>query len=273
MLGDVARNAARLLVGTLEITATTVAHAGAQYLNLVDEELPSNWRDLTYPEMQRLTLLMAEYGWSLVGTPSYPTLKRVLNANSRAEREAALLDVEPEICEHLGVLVRELDHTQLSELHVVCIEALEAYRGGLHVASQAASTVALGHAVHGHLGYVHLRDARRDLAQLDPETTMPHQYRRVAVRAALGKAMDRFDERGRRDANQSYNRNASAHRAHAGQYRQVNSLTALMLSVSVLADLHDHLERPSADPMEALAASGAALPAGTMVALRRPSPA
>lgn len=271
MLGDALRDAARLLVGTLDVTAKAVAHAGAQYLILVDRELPKAWRELTYPEIQLLSSLSAEYGWSLAWTPSYPTLKRVLKASSRGEREAALLAVEPEICEALAVLVHERHQTQLSELHVVCVEALEAYRGGLYVASQAASTVALGHAVHEHLGYATLRSARRDLALLDPATTMLHLYRRVAVRAALGKAIEGFDERDSRGANKPYNRNASAHRAHSGQYRQVNSLTALMLAVSVLADLHDHLERPSADPMEALAASGASLPGGTVVALRRPS--
>lgn len=123
---------------------------------------------------------------------------------------------------------------------------------------------------HEHLGYAKLAEARRELGRLDPATTLPHRYRRAAVRAALGQAISSFNESHRLRPDLPYNRHAAAHRFFAGQYRPVNSLVAVMLAVSVVVDLDLHLRvEPSA--LETMVDARADQHDGGGLVLRRPT--
>jgi hypothetical protein len=269
MLANVARTLLHALGDALVVAGQVAADVAGRYASLLDQELPPNWQDLTYPEMQHAAALMAREGWSLAWAPGPDAIRAILAAPTRDAREAALLAAEGEIARELGDLLELIADTRLADLHRACAQALAAHAAGLVVPAQAAATAALTHAVHEHLGYAQLRDARRELRTLDPATTLPHLYRRIAVRAALGTALDRFDDRRHRSPGLPYNRNAAAHRVFAGQYRRVNSLAAVMLAVSVLVDLDLHL-RAAPTPLEAALDERLLELRGTGAGLRRP---
>lgn len=269
---DVLRAGARALLEVFKVGAQAVGQGAAGYFDTALQATPPNWEELTGPQIVGVSSIMAELGWSLAWTPPTDVLLALLASEDRARREEILIGAEGRILDDLDRLLRNLEPTPLRELHRACREALEAHRSGLLVPAQATATAALGHAVEEHLGYAKLAHARKELRRLNAELSLPHLYRRVAIRAALGRAIEGFDERRGGQPNQRYNRHRSAHRVDDGQYRPENALASVMLAVSVLADLHDHIARPELDPVSAALHSSERFQTVAAGALRQPRP-
>jgi hypothetical protein len=199
----------------------------------LDAALPTNWRNLTYPQIFDVMDLMRDTGWSLLWTPPAEVLAELLEAPDRAGRGAILVRREALILHELDRLADRVTHPRLGELRDAIAEAIEVYRSGSFAAAQALATVTLTTAVHtiygGRLGAIKKQfRAANPLADGLTELRLSALKRAVAMTLADYSPGDHIPS--------DYNRHASTHGAGLIQYTQLNSLTSLMLVVSLLVE-------------------------------------
>lgn len=118
---------------------------------------------------------------------------------------------------------------------LAAVEALAAYSSGYFLASQALSTAALTSAISNHFGIVGFKAARETFRNFDPDEDGLRLFRFASVMQALATAIE-VHQAGDPPRHR-FNRHNAAHSLGEPQYRQVNSLTALMLLVSVELEL------------------------------------
>lgn len=137
-------------------------------------------------------------------------------------------------------LLARIDHSDLSELCVAIAEAIESYRSGYYRSAQALATATLTTTIHEVYDHKTFAQAREAFAKMDPEEADLRSWRlSVIVTAVLCTLHSYFPGD---PVPMLFNRHASTHRIGAPQYRQLNSLTSLMLVVSLLLETQTALE-------------------------------
>ena len=120
-------------------------------------------------------------------------------------------------------------------------ESLEAYRSGLFRASQTLAAATVSTVIHDYFGQRYARDARRLFRQLlPPEEATVRGFRLRVILAATSRVLEGYDASGR-NPRPLFNRNETVHRVAPPQHSQENSLTALMLAVSLIVEFDNVL--------------------------------
>lgn len=231
LLTDVIDGAIRALGPALDELGRRVT----QGFDDLNDALPANWHNLTIPQILAVMDLMRDTGWSLLWTPPTAVLTEILEAPDRTAQGALLLRHEALILhglDELGPQVANPDHREFRE---AIAEAIEVYRSGYFAAAQALATVTLTTAMHRIYGR-NLGTIKQRFRAADPLADGLAELRLSAVKRAVALTLVSYNAG---DAiPPAYNRHASTHGAGIIQYSQLNSLTSVMLVVSLLVESH-----------------------------------
>jgi hypothetical protein len=206
-----------------------------------DEGLPPNWRNLTIPDIFRARDLMRTEGISVAWTPTGQLLRAVLDAPDPDARLALMVDSEAEILADLDELVASGNPPEERRfLWQAAREALEAYRAGFFLPSQALAAAILSTGLHELTGETRFVEVRKSLPEVDPEKEGPEVLRASAVIGAADRTLDHYTPA---DDMPGFRRHGTAHWVIPRQYTQAHALSAVMLMVSFLIEIEWLAER------------------------------
>lgn len=167
-------------------------------------------------------------------------LTELIATGDRAEQEEILLRNEALILDGIVPLLARVEHPDLIGLRVAIAEAIESYRSGYYWAAQALAGATLTTTIHEAYDHRTFKQAREAFAEMDPEEASLRTWRLAVITTAVVRTLDTYHPGD--PVPILFNRHASTHRVGAPQYRQLNSLTSLMLVVSFLLETQTALE-------------------------------
>jgi len=200
--------------------------------------LPPNWRE--FEKADRVTEIlnfMEETGWSLAWVPRPSVIDDLLAATDSAARGQALLAHEAEVLDDLDLCLAEITDADLAETLKAATEAVGSYRDGRVLAAQALATCLFTTLIHVNLEHKTFGAARDAFTEHDPMHVNIGRFRLVAIQRSAGRAIDKYMGEPGEPIPTTFNRHASTHRVGATQYTRLNSLTSLLLVVSLLREL------------------------------------
>lgn len=231
-LVDGLRRAADAIIRGLAQAMVEAAHTAERAFEF---GIPPNWEELTFSQMEDVAKLMQRTGWSLAWTPPGAVIEKVLAEKDAEAAGQLLLAAEGQIIDDLDRLLRDSQLEATGAVRKAARDALEAYRSGYLAPAQALTTVALTHAIHSHLEELKLSEARGALSEFKSEEADIWIFRFSAVASALATTLEASYPGD--PPPQKYNRHASTHGLSASQYGQLNSLTSLMLLISLIVEI------------------------------------
>lgn len=225
--------------GFFEDVLPAIAEAFVRWGEGLEENLPPNWSSLTFPQVFAAAKLMEGTGWSLVETPPGDAMLAILTAPSAPARRERLLEHEPRVLDDLDRLLSSIGRTELLDVAHSARECLEAHRSGLFRPAQALCAATLSTTIHERFQMRSHTTAAKRFRGRDPAFPGAREFRSVAILRAVAKALEDYEPLTGRPERSDFNRHASAHRVKTPQYSQVNSLSGLMLLVSLLVELNE----------------------------------
>lgn len=156
---------------------------------LRERAFPPNWSEFDEDEIESIVALMEQTGWSLVRVPRGEVVRKLLDAPENA-REEVLVNSAAEIVDDLDTAISEVRHSQLVELRDKVVQAIGAFRAGLHGPAQSYATAVFTTTMHVHLGLKRFRAARDEFAKRDPMEVEIMLFKLAAIYRAAGRAID-----------------------------------------------------------------------------------
>jgi hypothetical protein len=205
-----------------------------------ERSAPDNWRGMELDQVERITELMDETGWSLVWVPSGDTIRRLL-ASKTKEPARRLVRFEGRILADLEACLAEVSAAELRHLRDALDEALGAHRERRYRAAQSLTASVLTASIHEYFDPPTLGGTRTKGGRQDPQAVAIRGYRRALVFRRVAGALENFAP-GTDPIPTRFNRHACAHTVAPGQYTRANCLAGLMLGVSVVREIERELK-------------------------------
>lgn len=209
-----------------------------QFGELVRHELPDNWpEDAQLGDVEQLVLASR---WAVVWVPREEIIAELRAAGDEDERRAVLARRRQDVVADLRACLAVTTNADLQAFVAATADAVEAVDAGHPSAAQALAASVLAATLRDALEY-HTFSRARDALDVDWREQSYRLFRLGLVSGVVVDALNRFYPGD--PVPEAYNRHATAHTVSAEQYTEVNALTALMLDVSLLRELHELLER------------------------------
>jgi len=210
-------------------------------LESMKEALPPNWRELEPEEHRGIVQLMQAEGLNLAWAPRAEILRKLLTATSHAERCEILGAHRDEIIDDVEQVLGRIERDDLRPVAEAGFVAIRAYGAGYAGPAQTYAAAAIGHVLHGPLGYSSFSMAIKTFRSKDPMHDVGYQdFPLFAVGHALARALDRI-----KDAGDGFNRNVTLHGIGDG-HNEPNLLMVLLLLAGLLAEVERELDRHDA---------------------------
>lgn len=198
--------------------------------------LPPNWIDLGDFEGG---IQVAASGWPIIWAPRAEIVARLVAATSDEERDEVLLAETASILDDVLELLRAIAPRGEVAAVDALSEAVEAAQHGLWIACQVIVATVLDAQVTGELKLKY--DALQALAAShDPEDITLHDLRLGLIFRSLPAAFRSFHVGKGDPIPKGFSRHATAHTVSYEQLSQRNALFGLLLTTSLLRELHWH---------------------------------
>lgn len=199
--------------------------------------LPANWIDLgPDQDITDLLDLMKENGWCLVWVPRAEVIKRLMDEPDEAARVSRLLDAREEILEDVRDVLGDVQSELLAPNVAACHKALDAFAGGHPEAAQAFATVNMSSLINGEPFSLSFRAARVEFEAEDPIEVPWNSFRLFVVLGMVAQSLQPFFVEKGDPVPGAFSRHASAHTIDPLQYREENSMAALLLLAAFLRE-------------------------------------
>jgi hypothetical protein len=202
------------------------------------QALPNNWIGLG-PEQEITELLdfMEETGWCLVWAPRADLIKMLVEESDERGRVVKFLDARETILEDVRAVLRDIESKSLEPNVSACHKALDAFAGGHPEAAQALIAADMSSLINGEPFSMRFGTAKAEFEVENPMAMPWHSFRRFIVLGMVARSLEPFfSERGDPVPGR-FSRHASAHTVDPSQYREENSLAALLLLAAFLREI------------------------------------
>ena len=213
------------------------ARASAAFFEVFASVTPPNWKRLTHPQIFDAVELMSRTGWCLIWTPPSEVIVGILEAPTAENRRQVLLAAEGKILDDLEMLLEGIEKEELLHLRDAVEEARQAHLSGFFKASQSLSAATLSTTLHEQLREKSHGKVAEAFRRANEEEAPIRDFRWIAVQGAVAKTLEDYQPVKGIPERSDFNRHATAHRVKEPQYRQVNSLSALMLLTGLLLEI------------------------------------
>jgi len=200
--------------------------------------LPTNWIDLG-PEQEISELLdfMQETGWCIVWAPRADTIKILMEESEETARVVKFVGAREAILEDVRAVLRDIESKSLEPNVAACYKGLDAFAGGHPDAAQALMAADMSSLINGEPFSMSFKRAKAEFEVEDPVAMPWRSFRLFVVLGMVARSLEPFFiERGDPVPGQ-FSRHASAHTVDPSQYREENSLAALLLLAAFLREI------------------------------------
>ena len=214
-------------------------------LERLDAMMPENWRGqrLDYRDMVRLM----QEGVPLAWVPPADVIRQLLAVGETSSRSKVIDACRPEILDSCSVVLAKVVDARFSPQRALleeCVQMIERGRfsGAQALAANVWDTLVRGLAYANSTwltdqGWWSYKKIIQSVPAVDDDDATIGQFRKAAVFLPFAKTLEEF--RRPQPVPGDFNRHATAHATGAVQYTAANTVTALMLAVSVLREIDD----------------------------------
>ena len=214
-------------------------------LERLDAMMPENWRGqrLDYRDMVRLM----QEGVPLAWVPPADVIRQLLAVGETSSRSKVIDACRPEILDSCSVVLAKVVDARFSTQRALleeCVQMIERGRfsGAQALAANVWDTLVRGLAYANSTwltdqGWWSYKKIIQSVPAVDDDDATIGQFRKAAVFLPFAKTLEEF--RRPQPVPGDFNRHATAHATGAVQYTAANTVTALMLAVSVLREIDD----------------------------------
>lgn len=214
-----------------------------EILRQLEKTQPPNWPfDV---DIDRVAEVVQDDGLPLTWVPRASIVAEVLEQDDHASRIQVLLDHREEIVADCRQVLDQVAHEDLAGQTLLARRAADALADGHHEAAQALAVVVTETAVVHTLGHGGTKGQYAAVQQqvgFDPETVAYTRVRLEAALAPLGSFFTGWFPNAGTPAPKTLSRHVSVHQADPAHYTEGHGLTAVMLAVSILRGLQEHLD-------------------------------
>lgn len=207
-----------------------------EFLKRMERERPRNWPPRDRCRWSEMSSFVQETRWPIVWVPRMEILERLIAPG--INKDEVLLSARMLILDDCVEALNEIAGTEITTLVQYAREATDAARAGAWSPAQAMSAAILTTVLELHMG-LSLSKARKEL-ESNPDEASVGSIRCAFILSCVPWSLAEFYIHKGDPVPTDFNRHASVHQVSIPQYTQRNGLVALIMTVALLREIHEH---------------------------------
>ena len=209
----------------------------AELLKQLERERPRNWPSGERSRWSEMSSFVQETRWPIVWVPRMEVVERLIAPG--VDRDEILISARIFILDDCVEVLDQIAETEITTLVQYAREAIDAARAGAWSPAQAMAAAILTTVLQHHMGFATLSEARTEL-NINPDEALTGFIRCAFILSCVPWSLAQFYTHNGDPVPTDFNRHASVHHVSAEQYTQRNGLVALIMTVALLREIHEH---------------------------------